>query len=187
VRAARKFSESMIDVEIIDKRADVAAVLYHPVRRKIRDALRRHGELTLTELARTIGESEPNTHHHLSKMLQANIVVKRTARVAGRLVTFYSLSDYYHELFGYEPKPDVLPIYALFTVYVTFTILTLFVPSFIMPFYSAFGVTDVKSALMINVFGLLSSAALLVYYLAPELSKLIKSEEGIACLRSLIR
>jgi len=162
----------------IDKRADVAALLSHPVRKQIRDLLRHSDPLTLTEIARSIGHSEPNTHHHLSRMLEANIVVKKPVKINGRLVTLYSLSEYYDELFGEtEQKPDILPVYALFAVYTVMTVLTLMFPAQLLAFYSIFKIKSIQIALMMNIVGLITSAVILMYYLVPELLKHFRGEK----------
>ena len=159
----------------IDKRADVAALLSHPVRRQIRDLLRNSDPLTLTEIARSIGHSEPNTYYHLNEMLKANIVVKTATKINGRLVTLYTLSDYYNELFGdVERKPDVLPIYVLFAVYSLSMILTLVLPSQMLSIYRVFGINTVHSALLVNLVGFVTSAVILIYYLVPELIAKLK-------------
>lgn len=167
---ARKSSD-----ELIDKRADALALLTHPVRRRIRDALRRKGELTLTELAKTIGESEPNTYHHVSKLVQAGIVIKRNDTVAGRLVTFYSLSDYYYELFSNEAKPDLFPILALFTVYSLMTVVTIAFPSYALSLFAMVGIRDFSSAIVLCMVGIFSTLVVLLYYMIPEIVKFVKN------------
>lgn len=162
------------ETDWIDKRADVAAVLAHSVRRQVRDLLRHSDPLTLTEIARSIGQSEQNTYHHLSKMLEAGIITKRSTKINGRLITLYTLSDYYNDLFSdVERKRDVLPVYVLFGVYSALMILSVLLPSYVIAFYSAFGIKSIHSAVAVNLAGFVTTATILLYYIVPELIKRI--------------
>jgi len=164
------------EIDWIDKRADVAAIFTHQVRKQIRDLLRHSDPLTLTEIARSLGQSEQNIYHHLNKMLEANIIVKRTTKINGRLVTLYTLSDYYYELFGdIEQKPDISPIYILFTIYTSMTLLTLAFPDKLLSFYSIFGIETIQMALVISIVGLFTTTAILIYYLIPVLIEQLRA------------
>ena len=143
----------------VDKRADFAAILSHPVRRRIRDELRINGNLTLTEIARNIGHSEQNTYHHLNRMLQVGLVTKRVEKIDGRFVTLYSLSEDYEEVFG-DQKPDIRPIYFLFGVYVALTVIAYAYPPLVSSIFWWVKPASVKLILL----GGLSFAALIIAY-----------------------
>ncbi|RLI76072.1 hypothetical protein DRO97_01745 [Archaeoglobales archaeon] len=158
----------MITADWIDKRADVAAVLSNNVRRQIRDLLRHSDPLTLTEIAKSIHQSEPNTYKHLNKMLKAKIVVKKTEKINGRLVTLYTLSDYYNELFAKtEQKPDITPLYLLLVVYTVPTLLLLLNPKLIMPLYNFFGVKNPLTAMALNLVGLVTTSIIVFVFTLP--------------------
>jgi len=156
-----------------DQKIDALVVLSNPTRRKIRDILRRKGELTLTEISQILGISEQNAYHHLTKMLEAGIVVKRKEKIGGRLVTLYSLSEFYNDLFK-EPKPDLLPIYALSIVYLVLLILIVAIPDVIMSLYSRLGVKSVETAFGIVFFGFLTTVVILLYYHIPDIIRKVR-------------
>jgi len=147
----------------VDRRADFASVLAHPVRRKIRDVLRNNDALTLTEIARSIGHSEQNTHHHLTKMLEVGIVSKHTTKLNGKLLTLYTLSEQYEELFGNQ-KPDILPLYILSFIYGIMTIMSIVFPYIPQRLYGGFGITDKGAILAINLMSFLTTFSILAYY-----------------------
>jgi len=152
----------MSKIDTIDRRADIAAVLANPVRRKIRDLLRDKGELSLTEIARELNQSEPNTYYHLNAMLRAKIVNKRESGASGRKVTLYSISDYYNELFT-ENKPDFYPIYVLFMLYSFMFVLYIVKPDFAGAIFSYFGLQQYAGASILT--GFVISLVLLLYYI----------------------
>lgn len=146
-----------------DLRADIAAVLADKTRREIRDLLRNSDPLTLTEIARSIGHSEQNTYYHLNKMLEANIVTKTTTKINGRLVTVYSLSETYNKAFA-EPKPDLTPLYLLLGVYITLTLLLIMAPQHTLIIYKLLSVTDPRTAVMLNLTGVVTASVIILSY-----------------------
>ncbi len=65
------------------------ALLADPTRLRILDVLLERDDITVTELAATIGEAAPNVSQHLSRLLSADIVGRRRD---GRTVR-YSVAD----------------------------------------------------------------------------------------------
>jgi len=151
-----------MSTKFIDRRADIAAILTNPIRRRIRDLLRDKGELSLSEIARELNQSEPNTYYHLNTMLKSGIVEKRNAEVSGRRVTLYSLSKYYDEAFPAEGKPDFVPIYVLFIVYSFLLVLYIVNAEFARLLFSYLGLANYTEASIVTGFTI--SLVLLVYY-----------------------
>jgi len=156
-----------------DLRADMAALLLDKTRRDIRDLLRHSDPLTLTEIAKSIGQSEQNTYYHLNKMHDANIVVKYTTKLNGRLVTVYTLSDQYEQLFS-EPKPDITPLFALLITYSISTLLLIFIPDSIMFIYNIFGVKHTLTALALNLVGLITTLTIVLIYTIRDFIDIIR-------------
>jgi len=149
-----------------DRRADILAVLTHPTRRNIRDLLRKHGELTLTEIAHRLGLSEQNVYHHLTKLVEAGVVDKRKDKIDGRLVTFYRLSRTYNELIKEDDvKVDLLPIYALFVVYGLLLLLSLLIPHPLVSIFEFLGINNAGEVVGIFLSGFVTTTVILIYYM----------------------
>jgi len=157
----------MTDYRTIDRRADMAACLQHHLRRRIRDVLRSRGPLTLTEITKIVGTTEPNVYNHLQKMIDAGIVTRFEQKINGRMVAFYTLSSEYDRLFSNEqPKPDLTPIYILFFSYLGFTLVSVCFGQNIVGLLKFIGIYTVSQLLTIALVGLVTSAIPLIYYVA---------------------
>jgi DNA-binding transcriptional ArsR family regulator len=78
-----------VPVGLVDEVARRFALLADPTRLRILDALLERDDITVTELATTVGEAAPNVSQHLSRVLAADIVGRRRD---GRTVR-YSVAD----------------------------------------------------------------------------------------------
>ena len=74
---------------LVEEVARRFALLSDPTRLRILDALLECGDITVSELAKVVGEAAPNVSQHLSRLLAADIVGRRRD---GRTVR-YSVSD----------------------------------------------------------------------------------------------
>lgn len=78
-----------VPVGLVEEVARRFALLADPTRLRILDALLDCDDITVTDLAATVGEAPPNVSQHLSRLLAADIVGRRRD---GRMVR-YSVSD----------------------------------------------------------------------------------------------
>jgi len=164
VRIATKSSDS-----VSNKKADYLALLTNPTRRSIRDILSRHGELTLTEIAHRLGLSEQNVYHHLNKMVEAGLVIKRKDKVKGRLVTFYRLSNEYYNIINKPVKVDLNPLYALFIMYGVLIIVAILAPNLVVSLFSVFGLNSVEEVVGSILTGFFTTTVILIYYIMKYL------------------
>ena len=74
---------------LVEEVARRFALLSDPTRLRILDALLQSDDITVSELARQVGEAAPNVSQHLSRLLSADIVGRRRD---GRTVR-YSVAD----------------------------------------------------------------------------------------------
>lgn len=74
---------------LVEEVARRFALLSDPTRLRILDALLQRDDITVSELARQVGEAAPNVSQHLSRLLSADIVGRRRD---GRTVR-YSVAD----------------------------------------------------------------------------------------------
>jgi DNA-binding transcriptional ArsR family regulator len=74
---------------LVEEVARRFALLSDPTRLRILDALLEQDDITVSELARQVGEAAPNVSQHLSRLLSADIVGRRRD---GRTVR-YSVAD----------------------------------------------------------------------------------------------
>ena len=162
VRIATKSSVS-------NKKADYLALLTNPTRRSIRDVLSRYGELTLTEIAHRLGLSEQNVYHHLNKMVEAGLVIKRKEKVKGRLVTLYRLSDDYYNVVDKPAKVDLTPLYVLFVIYGILIVVTLITPNLMISFFSVFGLNTEEEIIGSMLTGFFTTTVILIYYIMKYL------------------
>ena len=74
---------------LVEEVARRFALLADPTRLRILDALLDRDDITVSELASTVGEAPPNVSQHLSRLLAADVVGRRRD---GRTVR-YSVAD----------------------------------------------------------------------------------------------
>ena len=68
-----------VPVGLVEEVARRFALLADPTRLRILDALLERDDITVTDLATTVGEAAPNVSQHLSRLLAADIVGRRRA------------------------------------------------------------------------------------------------------------
>ena len=78
-----------IDQEKLDKASHILKSIAHPVRIGIIDLLDQNGELSVTDLYKTLGQEQSAVSHHLSKMKERQIL---DSRRDGKKI-FYFLRD----------------------------------------------------------------------------------------------
>jgi DNA-binding transcriptional ArsR family regulator len=66
------------------ERTALYQTMSNPVRRRIREHIRKHGEANSTSVARAIGESTGTTSYHLRKLAEQNLIEEIPERSAGR-------------------------------------------------------------------------------------------------------